>query len=146
MEQELPPIITWNDDWNIGHPEIDEHHHKLVEMVQRLFGAIITVQGKDYVKEIFVELIEYTKYHFNREEEVFEEHGFDQLDHHKLQHQRIIQQVLDISEDIIAQGASEEITEEVYHFLKHWLADHIIKEDLKFKTFLENKGKGSPSS
>ncbi len=139
MNQDLPPIITWNDDWNIGHPEIDEHHHKLVEMVQRLFGAIITTQGEDYVKEIFLELINYTKYHFQREEEVFEEYGFDQLVQHKALHQDLIKQVLEISEDIIAQGASAEISEEVYNFLKHWLADHIIKEDLRFKTFLQGK-------
>ena len=139
MNQDLPPIITWEDAWNIGHPEIDEHHHKLVEMVQRLFGAIITTQGEAYVKEIFLELIDYTKYHFQREEEVFEEYGFDQLARHKELHQQLIKQVLEVSEDIIAQGASEEISEEVYNFLKHWLADHIIKEDLKFKTFLQGK-------
>ena len=139
MNQDLPPIITWNDDWSIGHPEIDEHHHKLVEMVQRLFGAIITAQGEDFVKEIFLELIKYTKYHFHREEEVFEEYGFDELEQHKALHQDLIKQVLDVSEEIIAQGATEEISEEVYNFLKHWLADHIIKEDLKFKTFLQSR-------
>ncbi|UCH63808.1 MAG: hemerythrin family protein [Fidelibacterota bacterium] len=139
MEQELPPIITWDNAWDIGHPEIDEHHHKLVEMLQRLFGAIITAQGEDYVKEILVELIEYTKYHFKREEEVFAEHGFDRLSEHKELHQDLIRQVLDVSEDIIVQGATDEISDEVYYFLRHWLADHIIKEDLKFKTFLASK-------
>lgn len=139
MSEELPPIITWNDDWNIGHPEIDEHHHKLVEMVQWLFGAIITAQGEAYVRDTLKDLVDYTEYHFRREEEIFEEHGFDQLAAHKAQHQELIKQVQTISEDIIAEGATEEISEEVYHFLKHWLADHIIKEDLKFKTFMQNK-------
>jgi hemerythrin-like metal-binding protein len=139
MGNDLPPIISWNSDWDIGHSEIDEHHHKLVEMIQWLFGAIITTQGEAYVKDILKDLIDYTKYHFKREEEVFEEHGFDQLADHKVLHHDLIKQVQNVSEDIIAEGATEEISEEVYHFLKHWLADHIIKEDLKFKTFLENR-------
>jgi hemerythrin-like metal-binding protein len=136
---ELPPIITWDDAWTIGVAEIDEHHHKLVEMIQRLFGALITAQGVDYMKEIFVELIDYTKYHFNREEEIFEEHGFDHLEAHKEQHKDLIKQVLGFSQEIIVRDASEELSEEVYYFLRHWLIDHILQEDLKFKAFLEGK-------
>ena len=139
MEQDLPPIISWDKDWEIGIAEIDEHHHKLVEMVQCLFGALITAQGSDYVKEIVIELIDYTKYHFGREEEIFEEHGFPELEAHKDQHEELIKQVLDISQDILKHDTSEELSDEVYHFLRHWLADHIINEDLKFKTFLKNQ-------
>ncbi|UCH09394.1 MAG: hemerythrin family protein [Fidelibacterota bacterium] len=139
MGDELPPIITWDDAWTIGVDEIDEHHHKLVEMLQRLFGALITAQGEDYIKEVFLELIDYTKYHFSREEEIFEEHGFEELEAHKELHQELVKQVLDFSQEIIAQGSSEEVSEEVYYFLRHWLADHIINEDLKFKAFLAGK-------
>ena len=139
MDQELPTIISWDDAWKIGVAEIDEHHQTLVKMVQKLFGALITAQGADYVKQIVVELIDYTRYHFQREEEIFAEHGFDQLEAHEAKHQVLIKQVLDISQDLLKEGTSEDLSEDVYHFLKHWLADHIINEDLKFKTFLENK-------
>ena len=139
MDQELPTIISWDDAWRTGVAEIDEHHQTLVKMVQKLFGALITAQGADYVKEIVVELIDYTRYHFQKEEEIFEQHGFDQLEAHKAKHQELIKQVLDVSKDILKEGASEDLSEDVYHFLKHWLVDHIINEDLKFKTFLEKK-------
>lgn len=139
MEQDLPPIISWDKDWEIGIAEIDEHHHKLVEMVQCLFGALITGQGTDYVKEVVIELIDYTKYHFQREEEIFAEHGFPELDVHKEMHEDLIKQVLDISQDILKHDTSEELSDEVYHFLRHWLADHIINEDLKFKTYLKSQ-------
>ncbi|MFC1746806.1 bacteriohemerythrin [Candidatus Neomarinimicrobiota bacterium] len=139
MEDELPPIVTWDDDWNSGHPEIDKHHHKLVEMLQTLFGALITVQEKKYVKTVLMDLIEYTKYHFHREEEIFEEHGFDQLAQHRELHQDLIRQILDISGKIVEEGVTKGISDDLYHFLRHWLIDHIIHEDLKFKTFLEHK-------
>jgi len=139
MSTELPPIITWNDDWLIGQEEIDLHHKTLVDMIQTLFGALITTQGKDYINKVFVELVEYTKYHFKREEELFEEHGFDQLERQKNLHQTLVTDLLGISQTIIAHGSSEETSEEVYDFLKHWLIDHIIEEDLKFKVFLAGK-------
>jgi hemerythrin len=139
MGQELPPIITWDEAWSIGIAEIDEHHHKLVELIQRLFGALITAQGTAYMEEIVIELVDYTKFHFSREEEVYQEYGFDQLEHHKGQHQALIKQVLDVTQDVLKRGPSEELSEEVYYFLRHWLVDHIIDEDLKFKAFLENR-------
>ena len=139
MAQELPSIITWDDAWNIGIAEIDEDHHKLVELVQRLFGALITAQGTDYVNQIVIELIDYTKFHFDREEKIFKEHGFDQLEHHKEQHEILCMRVMDVTQDLLRRGPSEEVTEDVYHFLRHWLSDHIIEEDLKFKAFLESK-------
>ena len=139
MGQGLPTIISWDDAWKIGVAEIDEHHQTLVKLVQKLFGALITAQGADYVKEIVVQLIDYTKYHFQKEEEIFTKHGFDQLEAHKAKHQELIKQVLDVSQDILKEGTSEDLSEDVYHFMKHWLVDHIINEDLKFKTFLEKK-------
>ena len=139
MGQELPPIITWDEAWSIGIAEIDEHHHKLVELIQRLFGALITAQGTAYMEEIVIELVDYTKFHFSREEEVYQEYGFDQLEHHKGQHQALVKQVLDVTQDVLKRGPSEELSEEVYYFLRHWLVDHIIDEDLKFKAFLENR-------
>jgi hypothetical protein len=41
MEQELPPIITWDNAWNIGHPEIDDQAH--ARFIPRKLGQVITL-------------------------------------------------------------------------------------------------------
>ncbi len=137
MGTKLAPVIVWEDSWSVGIEDIDDDHKKLVLLIQKLFGALISAQGAEYVKTVFFELIDYTRYHFEREEEIYEKYNYHELEHHKQLHQDLIQQVLDISKDIISGGQTEQISDEFYEFLKRWLVDHILEEDLKFKTFLE---------
>ena len=137
MGTKLAPVIVWEDSWSVGIEDIDDDHKKLVLLIQKLFGALISAQGAEYVKTVFFELIDYTRYHFEREEEIYEKYNYHELEHHKQLQQDLIQQVLDISKDIISRGQTEQISDEFYEFLKHWLVDHILEEDLKFKTFLE---------
>ena len=136
MGTKLAPVIVWEDSWNVGITEIDDDHKKLVSLLQKLFGALIAAQGAEYVKTIFFELIDYTRYHFEREEEIYKEYNYDELEHHKQLHQDLIQQVLDISKELLSEGETEKVSDDFFEFLKHWLVDHILNEDLKFKDFL----------
>ena len=136
MGTKLAPVIVWEDSWNVGITEIDDDHKKLVSLLQKLFGALIAAQGAEYVKTIFFELIDYTRYHFEREEEIYKEYNYDELEHHKQLHQDLIQQVLDISKELLSEGETEKVSDDFFEFLKHWLVDHILDEDLKFKEFL----------
>ncbi|UCD37456.1 MAG: hemerythrin family protein [Fidelibacterota bacterium] len=139
MTKDLPPIIAWDNSWSIGVEEIDEHHQKLVSMIQLLFGALITAQGADYIKGIVNDLIDYTKYHFHREEEIFEEYGYDRIEEHKQLHHELVERVLEICKLIIEKGGTEDLGDDVYRFLKTWLADHILEEDMRFKEFLDQR-------
>ena len=136
MGTKLAPIIVWEDSWNVGITEIDDDHKKLVSLLQKLFGALIAAQGAEYVKTIFFELIDYTRYHFEREEEIYKKYNYQELEHHKQLHQDLIQQVLDISKELLSEGETEKVSDDFFEFLKHWLVDHILEEDLKFKDFL----------
>lgn len=137
MGTKLSPIIIWEDSWNVGIKDIDDDHKKLVLLIQKLFGALISAQGAEYVKTVFFELIDYTRYHFQREEEIYEKYDFNDLQRHKQLHQDLIQQVLDFSKDLLSKGETEQVSDDFFEFLKRWLIDHILEEDLKFKTFLE---------
>jgi len=88
------------------------------------------------LKLFFFELIDYTRYHFERAEEIFEKYNYSELEHHKQLHQDLIQQVLDISKELLSEGETEKVSDDFFEFLKHWLVDHILEEDLKFKDFL----------
>jgi hemerythrin len=37
---------------------------------------------------------------------------------------------------LIENGGSEELGDDVYKFLKHWLADHILEEDMRYEPSL----------
>ncbi|MFQ6604382.1 MAG: bacteriohemerythrin [Fidelibacterota bacterium] len=136
MIEGIKPIVTWTDDWSVGVSSIDDDHRHLVALIQKLFHSMMTEQGTDFINAVFIELIEYTKTHFSREESVFEKYGFDELDHHKILHQQLIDEVLKEGSHILDKGKEQDLSFELLDFLKNWLVNHIIKEDLKFKSFL----------
>lgn len=139
MENTLNTMITWDDSWSIGIPEIDKEHKLLVKLIQKLFGALISAQATDYIREIFHELIDYTRYHFTNEENIMQEYGYPNLSDHKCNHQDLIKQVLNVSDRILTEGESEQLGDDIYEFLKQWLTNHIINEDLKFRAYIQNK-------
>ena len=139
MANTLTAIITWDDAWRIGIAEIDNDHKHLVRLTQKLFGALISSQAAEHMREILHELINYTRYHFDNEEVLMLKYGYPDIENHKEQHKKLIKQVLDISDRILTEGESEQLGDDVFEFLKRWLVDHIINEDLRFRDFLPQK-------
>ncbi len=136
MIEGIKPIVSWSDEWATGVAEIDNDHRHLVELIQKLFHSMMTEKGTAFINNIFIELIEYTKTHFDREEAVFERFGFDELDHHKILHKQLIDEVVKKGQHILREGSKQDLSFELLNFLKDWLVNHIIREDLKFKTYL----------
>ncbi|NQV38806.1 MAG: hemerythrin family protein [Candidatus Marinimicrobia bacterium] len=136
MIQDIKPIVTWSDDWVTGIKIIDDDHRHLVDLIQKLFHSMMTEKGTTFIRTIFVELINYTNTHFNREERMFKKYGFDELDRHKILHEQLVEQVLAKGKHILNKGRQKDLSFELLDFFKDWLENHIIKEDLKFKTFL----------
>jgi len=136
MDESIKPIVTWSENLATGVKSIDDDHRHLVDLIQRLFESMMLEQGSKFINTIFVDLINYTKTHFVREEQVFEKYGFDELEQHKILHQELIEQVLAEGKLILDEGSKKDLSFELLEFLKDWLVNHIVKEDLKFKAFL----------
>ena len=139
MSTKLPPIISWDDAWSVGVDSIDDDHKQLVEILQKLFGALITVQTKTYLKKLVDELVNYTKYHFDREEMILAKYDYPLLDEHKDQHSQLFQSVAATKDEILEKGSTEELGDEIYAFLKGWLVNHILDEDMQYKDFLNGR-------
>lgn len=56
-------VIPWNNDFNLGIPEIDQQHYKLVEIINQLAMNFICNKNIDLLT-IFDELIAYTQISF----------------------------------------------------------------------------------
>lgn len=117
--------IEWSDHLSVGVESIDEDHRKLVAMVNELFSACFVGVGDDAVAAILSEVIDYTQYHFAREEHFLRERGSLALESHAKEHRKLTEQVLAISQ----QGVSA-LSDDVLLFLRDWLAQHIIGTDL----------------
>ena len=124
--------IAWDDSIIVGIPTIDEDHKKLVDMLNELFAACFAAQGPAVLGDILDQLVDYTKYHFEREEKMLEEANYGRLEEHRVLHKRMVAQVEKIQKNLQS-GATHDLSNETLKFLSHWLTDHIQAEDKEFR-------------
>lgn len=79
------------------------------------------------MEEILTQLIEYTDWHFAREEKLMEKHGYDRMEGHKLEHRELA----DNAKDLYAQfhAGDDGVLDILLPFLRNWLTDHIMRSD-----------------
>jgi hemerythrin len=132
------PLITWSSEYSLEIKEIDVQHQKLVGMINQLHDAMKEGKGKDILQPIINSLVEYTRSHFGREEQLFAQYGYTARDGHTKIHNTLTQQALDLK-DKIDKGTGI-MAVEVMSFMKSWLTNHILAEDRKYAPFLKSKG------
>jgi hemerythrin-like metal-binding protein len=132
------PLLVWRDQLNVGSPEIDADHKRLVSFVNALHTAVSEAQSERVVSRILLELIEYTRDHFAREEKVMQGCGFPGLKRHKEIHAALTRKVLLFAQSYL-RTPTDQVKRELIDFLAAWLVDHIIKEDRKIGDYLRGK-------
>ncbi len=124
--------VVWSDDYSTGVDAVDEQHKKLVEITARFYDALMGDE-EDYLKQrvdLLKELVDYTVYHFNFEEKLFEEINYYSRDPHTLQHSMFVAQVEAQVNDLLQSDISK--GKAFYEFLILWLLSHISKSDKLF--------------
>ena len=104
-------------------------------MLNDLFAACFAAQGPGVLGNILDQLLDYTKYHFEREEKMLEAANYEKLEEHRGEHKRMVAQVEKIRSDFQG-GATHDLSNDTLRFLSHWLTDHIQAEDREFRTLL----------
>ena len=120
-------FILWRSSLSVGNDLIDSQHQKLVEIINRLYDGISKKDPQLKMQEIFNELVAYTKYHFNAEEEMMMRSGSLQFLSHKKAHQEFISNVNSLKLNSIL--TDEKLKMEVFKFLKNWITEHIMNVD-----------------
>ncbi len=133
--------IDWNDQYAVGIELIDHDHQKLVGLLNQVVSAANFHMGESYIRSVIGELIDYTKYHFEREENLMKENSYPDLEAHINQHKSMIAQVEQFSNRIEkSPNCEDDVCMEVYHFLKSWLINHITNTDKELGRYLSSQG------
>lgn len=130
-------FINWNESYSVHIKQLDEQHKKLFQIVNALYDAMKNGKGNDVLAGVFDELINYTKLHFSTEENLLNIHNYPNLTAHKMEHERLVNQVLDLQKQFMDGGAALSI--KVSNFLKEWLMNHIKKSDIAYSKYLKQK-------
>jgi hemerythrin len=131
-------LIEWSDKYSVNIALIDEQHKKLIDLLNVLGDAMTVGKGTSVLGNVLTDLVAYTKYHFNTEEELFIKHDYAGYDVHKQQHDDLTAQVVKLKEEF--DKGNWMLTIDTMKFLSTWLTDHIVAEDKKYGPYLNEKG------
>jgi hemerythrin len=131
-------LFTWSNAMSVGIERIDREHHGLVDLINLLHNEMLAGKSKDSLSGILDKLITYTKSHFANEEALFRTHLYPQAVEHKKLHDALTQKALTLQTDV--KSGKGAISMSVLEFLRNWLSNHIMKEDMSYKLFFGAKG------
>ncbi|MCW8916631.1 MAG: bacteriohemerythrin [Magnetovibrio sp.] len=130
--------IKWTEDLSVGVVVLDDDHKKLIKILNTLFAASFAGVADSVLEKTLVELEEYTKFHFDREEQFLAEHDYPSLEPHKFQHEKLIKDLHEYTARAREQG-TDGLSADVMMFLRTWLINHIKEQDLVYADYLKEK-------
>ncbi len=130
-------LIVWEEGFGVGHSGIDADHRRLFELFNAFAGAVNDDRAEVEIQGVLAELLEYTDYHFDREERLMQEHGYPDFAAHKAMHDSFVRQIHDVNSLLDAGGEKGAF---VLGFLGRWLSGHILGVDKKLGAYLSERG------
>jgi len=128
------PLIKWRDSYSVNNEEIDQEHMKLVELINEMFCVVRDRKGVNSINNAMDDIIHYTEIHFADEEAILAKIKFPSLEEHQLKHRELIEQVTEFKQRLNTEG--EGIRPDFYKFLRGWLINHILEEDMKYSEYI----------
>jgi hemerythrin len=114
--------IEWTQDLEVGVAEMDDDHRVMVAMLNRMMKA----RSCHEAGAVLEELGRYTLHHFEREERLMAECGYEFTDVHRREHRALYEEIRHQIDDLIAR---ERRLSELAKFMQRWLLRHIVAED-----------------
>ncbi len=130
--------MVWKDEYSVGIDSLDNDHKKLISLLNQFTTAYDYAMSEEYEREALNDLISYTKYHFEREEQLLDQHDYPDVVAHKAQHKVMIDQVESFVHLYNIKG--HDALDEISKFLSDWLINHINGTDKQYSEHLHNKG------
>ncbi|WP_129599585.1 bacteriohemerythrin [Anaerophilus nitritogenes] len=135
-------MFEWRDEYSCEVGEIDHQHRTLLQIGSKLY-SILTLKDSedryDEIMEVLKELKNYTIYHFDYEEKLMEQYGYEDIKTHKRQHKSFVNKVIQLENQDIEEK-QKKITLEMITFIADWIENHILVTDQKYKEFFHTKG------
>ena len=130
--------IVWRKELQIDSGRIDDDHRRLIFIINKFELGVNPLD----LQNTIVNLLEYGKQHFNREERILAEVGYPQYSDHIVEHKNLVAElnvIIDGFNSAIISNKFTAVHKKTSHLLRHWLIDHIIKCDVPIRSFISQK-------
>ncbi len=131
-------LMDWNaKQFDVLVPKMNDQHHKLVDMMNKLYERAHAKAGKTELSQLISQLAQFTVRHFREEEDMMEAMHFPELPRHKMIHQKLLED-FSFHQNSFNQGNGA-LSPAFFDFLKLWLTSHIMHIDRKYGDFSQQK-------
>jgi hemerythrin len=131
-------MFQWTTENAVGIRQIDEEHRRLFALVERLHRAMLEGQAKAILEELLAKLLDYTCYHFAREEQLMEKVRYPAYLRHRAQHEDLRRKARAMQNRVIS--GEKTVTIELMCFLMEWLQNHTKTSDREIGNYLRSGG------
>ncbi len=125
-------VFPWNNNFATGIQKIDEQHQILIQFLNTLASSLTFHADMPSARILFTELADYAVYHFQTEENIWHQFLADdswEAEHTKSHHDFVSE--VNKLKDEESDKPLEIVLENVVSFLTHWLAFHILENDMR---------------
>jgi len=130
--------IQWSDEAMTGIGELDDDHSVLFELLNRYQKQASSQSSSTDMSAILDELLDYTTYHFRREESIMVACDYPHLDNHKRVHDMLTKRTARLISEY-NHGELEPM--KLLDFLRDWLLDHIMTMDKAIALYCKGRDK-----
>jgi len=127
-------FYEWSDNLSVGVPSIDRQHKVLISLINELNSSIEAGKGQADAKSILKKIINYAIAHFIYEEGLFTSYKYEATEEHLASHEKIKSKLLELKSK--SDDSKFNLPDELMSFLKGWLNNHILKEDMGYSELL----------
>jgi len=126
--------LQWREQLSVGNNSIDADHKKLIEIIG---AAEISLDARDRAGlfRVLHELAQYGEQHFRREEALAQAVGYPKSEQMHRSHLQLVAE-LTLFQSQIGATLTDEVVSHIVTFLRDWLINHVIKEDLPLKPWM----------
>lgn len=126
--------IQWREKFNVGNDLIDSDHQYLLEIINKAERSLMT-NNHQQLTAVLDELARYGKMHFEREEVIARAAGYPKAEQLHVSHGELVAKLAEFCHGLDTVWTQDSITA-FTSFLRDWLLNHVIKEDMLMKPWL----------
>lgn len=131
----MPDFVVWKDTYSVGVQELDGQHKNIWTLLNRLYEGLQDGVSRQEINDLLTQLQRHGQLHLSEEEALMEAHNYPDLEAHRHLHSIYKEQMQDLARDA---ALNEEVSHELFRFLKQWWINHVTNVDQKYAPFLRN--------
>ncbi|MCF6159396.1 MAG: bacteriohemerythrin [wastewater metagenome] len=130
--------ILWDESFSVGVRDLDNQHKQILIIVNTLIEMNDAKVNSEIISDTLTKMTQYSLEHFTKEEQYMLDYGYPEYLSHRKQHLEFKKKTSDFCMETMAHKMAVPV--EIFVYLRSWWRNHILKEDMKYKKFFNERG------